>query len=88
MLTVKLVSPSGSEEIHCGFNIGFDPINQSITISGMEQKIILKDGDVAYVMNATGKTISRYEYKATLSGAICGGGGGVASAVARNFKFK
>ncbi len=28
----------------------------------MDQNIFLKEGEVAYVMNANGKTISRYEY--------------------------
>ncbi|EIW8489225.1 hypothetical protein [Klebsiella pneumoniae] len=62
MLTVKVMSPDGGEEIHCGLSIGFNPNQQSISVSGMDQNVFLKQGEVAYVMNANGKTISRYEH--------------------------
>ncbi len=29
MLTVKVMSPDGGEEIHCGLSIGFNPNQQS-----------------------------------------------------------
>lgn len=61
MLTVKVMSPGGAEEIHCGLSVGFNPHQQSISVSGMDKSIFLKDGEVAYVMNSSGKTISRYE---------------------------
>ncbi|MBE5213262.1 hypothetical protein IG611_01640 [Pectobacterium sp. A535-S3-A17] len=65
MLTVKIVTPCGGEEIHCGLSVGFNPVKQAISISGMDGHVFLKENDVAYVMNANGKTISRYEYRAT-----------------------
>jgi len=61
MLTVKVISPGGGEEIHCGLSIGFEPTKQSIAVSGMDHNIMLKKGDIAYVMNVNGKIISRYE---------------------------
>lgn len=60
MLTVKVMSPNGGEEIHDGSSVGFNPKNKSISISGIEQKIFLKEDEVAYVMNQNGKTISIY----------------------------
>lgn len=63
MLTVKVMYPSGGEEIHCGLSVGFNPEQQSISVSGMDRNIFLKDGEVAYVMNQNGKTISRFEPK-------------------------
>lgn len=61
MLTVKVMSPGGGEEIHCGLSVGFNPDQQSITVSGMDQNIFLKEGEIAYVMNSNGNTISRYK---------------------------
>lgn len=63
MLTIKVMSPGGVEEIHCGISVGFNPVQQSIAISGMDQNIFLKEGEVAYVMNANGKTVSWYGHK-------------------------
>ncbi len=37
MLTVKVMSPDGGEEIHCGLSVGFNPNQQSIAVSGMDQ---------------------------------------------------
>lgn len=34
MLTVKVMSLGGGEEIHCGMSVGFNPEQQSIVISG------------------------------------------------------
>jgi len=62
MLTVKVMSPGGGEEIHSGMSVGFNPGQQSIAVSGMDQNIFLREGEVAYVMNPSGKTISRYEH--------------------------
>lgn len=62
MLTVKVMSPGGGEEIHDGLSVGFNPKQQSIAVSGMDQNIFLKEGEVAYVMNQNGKTVSRYEH--------------------------
>lgn len=62
MLTVKVMSPDGGEEIHGGMSIGFNPLQQSISVSGIDQNIFLKKGEVAYVMNESGKTVSRYEF--------------------------
>ncbi|MCW2479759.1 hypothetical protein [Candidatus Symbiopectobacterium sp. NZEC135] len=62
MLTVKVVSPGGGEEIHCGLSVGFNPRQQSLAISGMDQSVFLKPDEIAYVMNSNGKTVSRYEY--------------------------
>lgn len=63
MLTVKVMSPGGGEEIHCGMSVGFNPKQKSIAISGMDQNIFLKEGEIAWVMNAAGKTVSRFEAK-------------------------
>lgn len=60
MLIVKIMSPGGGEEIHCGLSVGFNPKQQSIAVSGMDQKILLKEGETAHVMTANGKTISHY----------------------------
>jgi hypothetical protein len=46
MLTVKVMSPSGGEEIHCGLSVGFNPNQQSIAVSGMDQNVFLKQGEV------------------------------------------
>lgn len=63
MLTVKVMSKEGGEEIHCTVSVGFNPKQQSIALSGMDQSIFLKEGEVAYVMNEMGKTISTYYHK-------------------------
>ncbi len=41
MLTVKVMSPGGGEEIHCGLSVGFNPKQQSIAVSGMEKMFSL-----------------------------------------------
>ncbi|MFJ5349838.1 hypothetical protein [Pectobacterium parvum] len=64
MLTVKIVSRNGGEEIHTGASVGYSPAKQNIAVSGMNGRVVLNQGDVAYVMNASGKTISRYEHTA------------------------
>ncbi|RUR96458.1 hypothetical protein [Pectobacterium polaris] len=64
MLTVKVVSLNGGEEIHSGVSVGYSPAKQNIAVSGMNGRIVLNPGDVAYVMNGLGKTISRYEHTA------------------------
>ncbi|HBT0444875.1 hypothetical protein vBKpMFBKp34_192 [Klebsiella phage vB_KpM_FBKp34] len=60
MLTVKVISTEGGEEIHDGNSVGFNPKQKSIAISGLDQNIFLKEDEVAYVMNQNGKTISVY----------------------------
>ena len=62
MLTVKVMSPGGGEEIHCGLSVGFNPTQQSIAVSGMDRNVFLKQGEIACVMNANGKIISRHEH--------------------------
>ncbi|MCE0303793.1 hypothetical protein LVV93_12220 [Klebsiella pneumoniae] len=64
MLTVKVMSPDGVEEIHSGLSVSFNPVKQIIAVAGMDQSDLQKQGEVAYVMNANGKTISRYEQRA------------------------
>lgn len=44
MLTVKVMSPGGGEEIHSGLSVGFNPNQQSISVSGMDQNVFLKQG--------------------------------------------
>lgn len=63
MLTVKVMSPNGGEEIHDGMSVGFNPAQKSIAISGLDLNIFLKEGEVAYVMNQNGKTVSVYHGK-------------------------
>ena len=63
MLTVKVISPGGGEEIHSGLSVGFNPLQQSIAVSGMDSNLFLKEGEIAYVMNESGKTISHYEHR-------------------------
>lgn len=60
MLTVKVMSPNGGEEIHDGSSVGFNPKQKSISIAGLDQHIFLKEDEVAYVMNQNGKTVSVY----------------------------
>lgn len=60
MLTVKIMSPNGGEEIHDGMSVGFNPAQKSISISGLDKNIFLKEEEVAYVMNQNGKTVSVY----------------------------
>ena len=60
MLTVKVMSPNGDEEIHDGSSVGFNPKQKSISIAGLDQHIFLKEDEVAYVMNQNGKTVSVY----------------------------
>ncbi|EKN3715718.1 hypothetical protein ACX1HO_19890 [Yersinia enterocolitica] len=62
MFTVKIMSPKGGEEIHCGLSVGFNPEQQSISIAGLEANIILHPNDVAYVMNSNGKTVSQFHH--------------------------
>lgn len=63
MLTVKVMSPGGGEVIHSGLSVGFNPAQQSIAVSGMDSNVFLQEGEVAYVMNENGKTISHYEHR-------------------------
>lgn len=44
MLTVKVMSSDGGEEIHSGLSVGFNPNQQSISVSGMDQNVFLKQG--------------------------------------------
>lgn len=44
MLTVKVMSSDGGEEIHSGLSVGFNPNQQSISVSGMDQNLFLKQG--------------------------------------------
>ena len=60
MLTVKVMSPNGGEEIHDGSSVRFNPKQKSISIAGLDQHIFLKEDEVAYVMNQNGKTVSVY----------------------------
>ncbi|EKR7617799.1 TPA: hypothetical protein JLN09_003211 [Escherichia coli] len=60
MLIVKVMSQNGGEEIHCGRSIGYHPEQRSIAVSGKDGKVILKDGDIAYVMNQNAQIISVY----------------------------
>ena len=60
MLTVKVMSPNGGEEIHDGSSVGFNPKQKSISTAGLDQHIFLKEDEVAYVMNQNGKTVSVY----------------------------
>lgn len=60
MLTVKVMSHNGGEEIHDGSSVGFNPKQKSISIAGLDQHIFLKEDEVAYVMNQNGKTVSVY----------------------------
>ncbi|EDT8874564.1 hypothetical protein AAM31_004592 [Salmonella enterica subsp. enterica] len=61
MLTVKVMHQNGGEELHCGSSIGYHPEQRSITVSGMDGKIILKDGDIAYVLNQSAQIITIYK---------------------------
>ncbi|HBR3311723.1 TPA: hypothetical protein L9S24_002280 [Klebsiella pneumoniae] len=49
MLTVKVMSPDGGEEIHSGLSVGFNPNQQSIAVSGMDQNVFLKQGSAQNV---------------------------------------
>ena len=60
MLTVKVMSPNGGEEIHDGSSVGFNPKQKGISIAGLDQHIFLKEDEAAYVMNQNGKTVSVY----------------------------
>lgn len=62
MLTVRVMSTDGTEQILCGSAIGFNPKAQCIAISGIDSKVFLKPGDIAYVMNENGKTVSNYTH--------------------------
>ncbi len=44
MLTVKVMSPDGGEEIHSGLSVGFNPNQQSIAVSGMDQNAFPEAG--------------------------------------------
>lgn len=70
MLTIKVMSPGGGEDIHCGLSVGFNPKQQSIAVSGMDQNIFLKEDEIAYVMNSSGKTISHYEHSVGITAGI------------------
>ena len=54
------MSPGVGEEIQSVLGVGFNHNQQSNSVSGMDQNVFLKQGEVAYVMNANGKTISHY----------------------------
>ncbi|PXB01135.1 hypothetical protein [Pectobacterium carotovorum] len=60
MLTVKIMSPNGGEEIHSCMSIGYNAKQKSITVSGLDNDLFLQPGEMAYVMNDAGKTISSY----------------------------
>ncbi|MCS6037856.1 hypothetical protein LNQ52_27600 [Klebsiella pneumoniae subsp. pneumoniae] len=50
------------EEIHCGLSIGFQSQPAEYLSVGNGPERFPEAGEVAYVMNANGKTISRYEH--------------------------
>lgn len=62
MLTVKIMTPGGAEEIICGMNVAYNPEQNSISVAGIDSHVFLSPGQVAYVMNESGKTISHYGY--------------------------
>lgn len=62
MLTVKVMKFGGAEELHTGKSVAFNPVKKQLSISGIDQTVILSEGDVAYVMNSSGKTVSNYRY--------------------------
>ncbi|EOY3723069.1 hypothetical protein [Klebsiella michiganensis] len=48
------MSQGGGDQIQCGLRVGFNSSQQSIAMLGMNQSVLLKQGDVACVMNANG----------------------------------
>lgn len=61
MLTVKVVKEGGSEDIFCGERVSYNAVRHAIEILGTECRICIQPGQVAYVMNSDGKTISKYD---------------------------
>lgn len=62
MLTVKVVGIDGGEIIRHGGSVGYNPKQQSISVTGFDTHLLLQAGDVAYVMNPNGSTVSTYHY--------------------------
>ena len=60
MLTVKVMSQNGGEEIHCGRSIGYHPEQRNKKKTEKDGKVIMKEGDIAYVMNQNAQIISVY----------------------------
>ncbi len=60
MLTIKIMSAKNGEHIHTGKSVSFNPRNKRLAIVGVDQAFFLKEDEVAYVMNQTGKTVSVY----------------------------
>lgn len=61
MLTVKVMTAGGGEEIISGSRVGYNPEQHSISIAGFDNNIFLRPDQVAYIMNDNGKTISKYD---------------------------
>lgn len=61
MLTLKVVKEGGSEDLFCGERISYNAIRHAIEIPGTDIRICINPGQVAYVMNSDGKTISKYD---------------------------
>lgn len=68
MLTVKVLSADGSEIIRHGNSVGYNPKQQSVSVAGFDTNLFLQSGDVAYVMNSNGSTVSTYYYIAHAPG--------------------
>lgn len=60
MLTLKICSPGGRELILEGTSIEHLPESNAIRV-GADSEIVLPPKSLAFVMNSSGKTISRYE---------------------------
>lgn len=60
MLTVKVISATGSESIFETKSISWNSKNHSLKMEGYDIDTYLWKGDHCYVMNASGNTISSY----------------------------
>ncbi|ENO7475517.1 hypothetical protein [Citrobacter amalonaticus] len=63
MLTVKVMETNGSEELYETKSVGWNAKESTLHMMGFDMSHTLVEGEVAYVMNENGKTISWYGRK-------------------------
>ena len=62
MLTVKVMEPNGSEELYETRSVGWNAKEGTLHMMGFDMSHTLAEGEIAYVMNENGKTVSHYGY--------------------------
>lgn len=62
MLTVKIMNKDGGENIMQANEVGYNPHQKSLSLTGRGTNIFLSEGQVAYITNDHGRTVSIFSH--------------------------